>query len=66
MARRRGATAGRSEFLVAYDIDVGARSGRATGSDGRPTHRHLDIDAVIDLLQHGPPELPSIATRLTP
>jgi adenosylcobyric acid synthase len=27
---------------------------------------HVDVDAVLALLEHGPAELPTIVTRLTP
>jgi len=60
------ATAGRSGFVVAYDVDVGARRDAQLDLMADLITSHVDGDAVIDLLQHGPPELPSIATRLTP
>ena len=60
------AAAGRSGFVVADDVDVGARRDAQLDLMADLITSHVDVDAVIDLLQHGPPELPSIATRLTP
>ena len=52
--------------MVADDVDVGARRDAQLDLMADLITSHVDVDAVIDLLQHGPPELPSIATRLTP
>jgi adenosylcobyric acid synthase len=60
------AAAGRSGFVAAGDVDVGARRDTQLDLMADLITSHVDIDAVIDLLQHGPPVLPSIATRLTP
>ena len=60
------AAAGRSGFVVADDVDVGGRRDAQLDLMADLITSHVDVDALIDLLQHGPPELPSIATRLTP
>jgi adenosylcobyric acid synthase len=60
------AAAGRSGFVVADDVDVGGRRDAQLDLMADLITSHVDVDALIDLLQHGPPDLPSIATRLTP
>jgi adenosylcobyric acid synthase len=61
------AAAGRSGFVVADDVDVAARRDAQLDVMADLITSHVDIDAVIALLEHGPPpKLPSIATRLTP
>ncbi len=60
------AAAGRSGFVVADDVDVGGRRDAQLDLMADLITSHVDVDALIDLLRHGPPELPSIATRLTP
>jgi adenosylcobyric acid synthase len=61
------AAAGRSRFVVADDVDVAARRDAQLDLMADLIISHVDIDAVIALLEHGPPpKLPSIATRLTP
>jgi adenosylcobyric acid synthase len=61
------AAAGRSGFVVADDVDVAARRDAQLDLMADLITSHVDIDAVIALLEHGPsPKLPSIATRLTP
>ena len=64
--RRRGvqwltavaAAAGRSGFVVADDVDVGARRDAQLDLMADLITSHVDVDAVIDLLQHGPPDCP--------
>jgi adenosylcobyric acid synthase len=61
------AAAGRSGFVVADDVDVRARRDAQLDLMADLITSHVDVDAVIALLEHGPPpRLPSIATRLTP
>ncbi|BBY91093.1 cobyric acid synthase [Mycobacterium gallinarum] len=60
------AAAGRSEFVVARDVDVRARRDAQLDVMADLITSHVDVDAVIALLQNGPPKLPSIATRLAP
>jgi adenosylcobyric acid synthase len=61
------AAAGRSGFVVADDVDVAARRDAQLDLMADLITSHVDIDAVIALLEHGPPpKLPLIATRLTP
>jgi adenosylcobyric acid synthase len=60
------AAAGRSEFVVARDVDVRARRDAQLDVMADLITSHVDVDAVLALLQNGPPKLPSIATRLAP
>ncbi|MGO4442816.1 cobyric acid synthase [Mycobacterium sp. 2YAF39] len=61
------AAAGRNGFVVADDVDVRARRDAQLDLMADLITSHVDVDAVIALLEHGPsPKLPSIATRLTP
>jgi adenosylcobyric acid synthase len=61
------AAAGRTEFVVADDVDVRARRDAQLDLMADLITSHVDVDAVIGLLERGaPPKLPSIATRLTP
>jgi adenosylcobyric acid synthase len=60
------AAAGRSGFVVADDVDVRARRDAQLDVMADLITSHVDVDAVIALLEQGPPELPSIATKLTP
>lgn len=60
------AAAGRSEFVVARDVDVRARRDAQLDVMADLITSHVDVDAVIALLHDGPPKLPSIATRLAP
>ncbi len=59
------AAAGRIGFVVADDVDVRARRDAQLDVMADLITSHVDVDAVIALLEHGPPRLPSIATRLT-
>jgi adenosylcobyric acid synthase len=58
--------AGRGGFVVAGDVDVRVRRDAQLDVMADLITSHVDVDAVIDLLEHGPPSLPSIATRLIP
>jgi adenosylcobyric acid synthase len=60
------AAAGRDGFVVADDVDVRARRDAQLDVMADLITSHVDVAAVIALLEHGPPSLPSIATRLTP
>jgi adenosylcobyric acid synthase len=60
------AAAGRSEFVVARDVDVRARRDAQLDVMADLITSHVDVDAVVALLHNGPPKLPSIATRLAP
>jgi adenosylcobyric acid synthase len=60
------AAAGRAGFVVADDVDVRARRDAQLDVMADLINSHVDVAAVIALLDHGPPRLPTIATRLTP
>jgi adenosylcobyric acid synthase len=60
------AAAGRHGFVVADDVDVRARRDAQLDVMADLITGHVDVDAVIALVEHGPPSLPAIATRLTP
>jgi adenosylcobyric acid synthase len=56
--------AGREGFVVADDIDVGARRDAQLDLMADLLTAHLDIDAVLGLLEHGPPKRPTVASAL--
>ena len=58
------AAAGRHGFVVADDVDVAARRDTQLDLMADLLTAHLDIDAVIGLLETGPPPRPTVATRL--
>ena len=58
--------AGRNGFVVAGEVDVRARRDAQLEVMADLITSHVDVDALMTLLEHGPPSLPSIATRLTP
>jgi adenosylcobyric acid synthase len=58
--------AGRDGFVIADNVDVGARRDAQLDLMADLLTSHLDVDAVTSLLEHGPPKLPTIATRLVP
>jgi adenosylcobyric acid synthase len=58
------AAAGRSGFVVADDVDVAARRDAQLDRMADLLTAHLDIDAVVGLLEHGPPNRPTLATAL--
>lgn len=60
------AAAGRNGFVVADDVDVRARRDAQLDVMADLITSHVDVDAVIALLEHGPETLPSITTKLTP
>jgi adenosylcobyric acid synthase len=55
---------GRSGFVVADDIDVGGRRDAQLDLMADLLTAHLDIDAVIALLEHRPPNRPTLVTAL--
>jgi adenosylcobyric acid synthase len=57
--------AGRAGFVVAPDIDVRGRRDAQLDLMADLLAAHLDVDAVMDLLQHGPPARPTMSTALT-
>jgi adenosylcobyric acid synthase len=59
------AAVGRSGFAVADDVDVAARRDAQLDLMAELLTAHLDVDAVADLLEHGPPKRPTLATTLT-
>ncbi|CDO87913.1 cobyric acid synthase [Mycobacterium triplex] len=62
---RVAAAAGRTKFVVADDTDVAARRDAQLDVAAELLASHLDIDAVVGLLD-GPPPRPQIASRLRP
>jgi adenosylcobyric acid synthase len=59
------AAVGRSGFVVADDVDVAARRDAQLDLMADLLTAHLDIDAVVGLLEGGPPKRPTLATALT-
>jgi adenosylcobyric acid synthase len=59
------AAAGRSGFVVADDVDVAGRRDAQLDLMADLLTAHLDIDAVVGLLEHGPPKRPRLAAALT-
>lgn len=57
-------TAGRDGFVVADDTDVAARRDSQLGLLADLLATHVDIDAVIDVLETGPPPRPLIVAKL--
>lgn len=60
------AAAGRTGFVVADDVDVPARRDGQLDVMADLLAAHLDVDAVLNLLDSGPPRRPTITTGLTP
>ena len=60
------AAAGRAGFVVADDVDVRARRDAQLDLMADLITSHVDVASLVALLEHGPPRLPTIATRLTP
>ncbi len=58
------AAVGRSGFVVADDVDVAGRRDAQLDLMADLLIAHLDIDAVVGLLEHGPPNRPRLATTL--
>ena len=58
------AAAGRAGFVVADDVDVAECRDRQLDLMADLLAAHLDVDAVMDLFDHGAPPRPTIATAL--
>jgi adenosylcobyric acid synthase len=58
------AGAGRTSFVVADDIDVAARRDAQFDVMADLLISHVDVDAVLALLEHGAPRRSTIVTRL--
>jgi adenosylcobyric acid synthase len=58
------AAAGRDGFVVADDIDVTARRDAQLETMADLLMTHLDLDAVLALLEHGPPPRPTVTAAL--
>jgi adenosylcobyric acid synthase len=58
------AASGRAGFVVAGDVDVAARRDAQLDAMADLLTAHLDVDAVIGLLDHGPPKRPTVVTQL--
>lgn len=56
------AAAGRQGFAVADDVDVAARRDAQLDVMADLLAAHLDVDAVLSLIAHGPPSRPTITT----
>jgi adenosylcobyric acid synthase len=56
--------AGRPGFVVADDVDVAARRDAQLDVMADLLTAHLDVDAVMGLLEHGAPKRPIVATAL--
>ena len=59
------AAAGRDGFVVADDVDVPARRDGQLDLMADLLTAHLDIDAIVGLLEDGPPARPTITTALS-
>ncbi len=59
------AAAGRSGFVVADDVDVTESRDRQLDLMAELLAAHLDVDAVLELLDRGVPTRPTIATTLS-
>jgi adenosylcobyric acid synthase len=58
------AAVGRSGFVVADDVDVAGRRDAQLDLMADLLTAHLDIDAVVGVLEHGPPKRPTLTTAL--
>ncbi len=58
------AAAGRDRFVVADDVDVSARRDAQLDLMADLLAAHADIDAILALLEHGPPERAAIISTL--
>jgi adenosylcobyric acid synthase len=62
--RDAGAAAGRARFRVADDVSVPARRDAQLDVMADLLAAHLDVDAVLDLLDGGPPVRPTVTSAL--
>lgn len=60
------AAAGRTGFVVADDVDVTARRDAQLDLMADLLADHVDVNALLDLLEYGPPRRPTMATTLQP
>lgn len=58
------AAAGRPGFVVAEDVDVSARRDAQLDVMADLLADHLDVDAVLDLIDSGPPPRPTVTSAL--
>ncbi len=58
------AAAGRHGFVVADDVDVAARRDTQLDVMADLLAAHIDVDAVTDVMEHGPPPRPVIVAGL--
>jgi adenosylcobyric acid synthase len=58
------ATAGRDGFVVADDVNVAARRDAQLDLMADLIDAHLDVDAIVGLLDTGPPSRPTIVSAL--
>jgi adenosylcobyric acid synthase len=58
------AAAGRTGFVVAEDVDVSARRDAQLDVMADLLQNHLDVDAVLDLIDTGPPPRPTVTSGL--
>ncbi|MCP2626886.1 cobyric acid synthase [Mycolicibacterium smegmatis] len=58
------AAAGRDGFVVADDVDVSARRDAQLDLMADLIENHLDVGAILDLLEHGAPHRPTMSTAL--
>ncbi|MBV8927864.1 MAG: cobyric acid synthase [Mycobacteriaceae bacterium] len=59
------AAARRPGFVVAHDVDVSARRDAQLDLIADMLVAHVDVDAVLRLLDSGPPPRPTVTTRLS-
>jgi adenosylcobyric acid synthase len=59
-------SAGRHGFVVADDVDVTARRDAQLDVMADLLTAHLDVEAVMELLNHGAPVWPVISSRVGP
>jgi len=64
--KEAAAAAGRAGFVVAEDVDVAECRDRQLDVMAELLAAHLDVDALMDLLDSGAPPRPTIATALSP
>ncbi len=58
------AAVSRTGFVVADDVDVAARRDAQLDLMADLLTAHTDVDAILALLEHGPPQRPTIVTTL--
>ncbi|MCV7068422.1 cobyric acid synthase [Mycolicibacterium farcinogenes] len=58
------ASAGRTGFVVADDVDVRGRRDAQLDRMADLLTAHVDVDALLDILRNGPPSRPTMSTAL--